>query len=66
MSKTFEIIERVGISTTSLTDAIEKVVQEANTEKSVYWFEVVEQRGRVLQDGQLEFQVTVKLGRKFN
>ena len=39
---------------------------EAHKEKAISWFEVVEHRGRVNQDDQIEFQVTVKLGRKKN
>ncbi len=64
MSKSFEIIERVGISNKSASDAIKSVVMEAHKEKSISWFEVVEHRGRVTQDDEIEFQVTVKLGRK--
>lgn len=66
MSKSFEIIERVGISYESVSDATKKAVMEANTEKGVSWFEVSEQRGRVTNDGKVEFQVTVKIGRKIN
>lgn len=66
MSKSFEIIERVGISQESITDAIKSVVLEANDEKKVAWFEVVEQRGRLSSDGKIEFQVKVKIGRKLN
>ena len=51
MSKTFEVIERVGISTEGVTEAVKEVVLEANTEKKVGWFEVIEQRGRVTSDG---------------
>ena len=64
MSKSFEIIERVGISYESSSDAIKKVVMEAKLERGVSWFEVVEQRGRVTNDDKIEFQVTVKIGRK--
>jgi len=64
MSKTFEIIERVGISTESISDAVKNVIKEANAEKPVAWFNVIEERGRVKEDGNLEFQVTVKIGRK--
>jgi flavin-binding protein dodecin len=64
MSKSFEIIERVGISIDTVSDAIKKVVMEAKTEGGVSWFEVTEQRGRVTHDDKLEFQVTVKIGRK--
>lgn len=64
MSKTFEVIERVGISTVSLEDAVREVVQEAQSEKKIGWFEVIEQRGRVTSDGKIEFQVKVRIGRK--
>jgi flavin-binding protein dodecin len=66
MSKTFEIIERVGISTESISDAIKKVILEANAEGGVSWFEVTEHRGRVTQEAAIEFQVTIKIGRKLN
>lgn len=64
MSKSFEIIERVGISTVSSSDAIKSAVLEANSEQKVGWFEVLEERGRVTQNEEVEFQVTVKIGRK--
>lgn len=64
MSTQFEIIERVGTSNESASDAIKSVVMEAHKEKAISWFEVLEQRGRVTQDDKIEYQVTVKLGRK--
>lgn len=64
MSKSFEIIERVGISTEGATEAIREVVLEANSEKKISWFEVIEQRGRVTSEGKVEFQVRVRIGRK--
>jgi flavin-binding protein dodecin len=64
MSKTFEVIERVGTSTEDVAEAVKEVVLEANTEKKVGWFEVIEQRGRVTSDGKVEFQVKVRIGRK--
>ncbi|MBI5731347.1 MAG: dodecin domain-containing protein [Ignavibacteriales bacterium] len=64
MSKTFEVIERVGISTEGVNEAIKEVILEANNEKKVGWFEVIEQRGRVTSDGKVEFQVKVRIGRK--
>jgi flavin-binding protein dodecin len=66
MSNNFEIIIRVGISTESISKAVESAVEEANKEKKVSWFEVTEQRGRLNSEGKLEFQVTVKIGRKLN
>jgi dodecin len=66
MSKSFEIIERVGISTESSSEAVKNAVLEANNDKKVAWFEVVEQRGRINSEGKVEFQVTVKIGKKLN
>jgi len=66
MSKSFEIIERVGISTESSSEAVKNAVLEANNDKNVAWFEVAEQRGRITSEGKVEFQVTVKIGRKLN
>ena len=64
MSKTFEVIDRVGISTEGVNEAIKEVVLEANNEKKIGWFEVIEQRGRVTSEGKVEFQVKVRIGRK--
>ncbi|MFC2083970.1 dodecin family protein [Bacteroidota bacterium] len=64
MSSSFEIIKRVGISNKSISDAVENVVKEANEEQKVGWFEVIEQRGRLTEDGGIEYQITVKIGRR--
>ena len=64
MSKTFEVVERVGISTEGISEAVKDAVIEANNEKKIGWFEVVEQRGRVTSEGKIEFQVKVRIGRK--
>lgn len=66
MSGTFEIVERVGVSQESIAQAVKNVVEEANSEKKVAWFEIVEQRGRVTEQGKVEFQIKVKIGRKLN
>lgn len=66
MSKTFEIIEIVGISNESSSDAVKNAVMEANKTRQVAWFHVVEERGRLTQDGKIEFQVAVKIGRKLS
>lgn len=63
MATNFEIVERVGTSTVSITDAIKSAVHDARKERAVAWFEVADVRGRVAA-GELEFQVTVKMGRK--
>lgn len=64
MAKSFEIIERVGTSFESASDAVKSVIMEAHKEGGVSWFNVIEHRGRVTQDNKVEFQVTVKIGRK--
>lgn len=66
MPNTFEVIERVGISTESIAQAVKTVVEEAHTEKKVAWFEIIEQRGRITPEGKVEFQIKVKIGRKLN
>lgn len=64
MSVTFEVVERVGVSYESSSDAIKDVVSETHKEHKVSWFEVIEERGRVADDGKVEFQVKVKIGYK--
>ena len=64
MSKTFDVVELVGISTESLSDAVKQSLESSGKEKPVSWFEITEQRGRVTQDDKIEFQVTIKIGRK--
>jgi flavin-binding protein dodecin len=64
MTKSFDIVERVGLSNNSISEAIQNAVKEANNEFKVAWFEVIEERGRITQDGKIEFQVAVKIGKK--
>lgn len=64
MSVSFKLIERVGISTVSISDAIKNALLDLNKEEKVSWFEVIEQRGRLTSNGEVEFQVTVKVGIK--
>ena len=64
MSSSYELIEVVGTSTSCSCDAVKSIVKKSNEEKPVYWFEVVEERGRVTSEGEVEFQVKVKIGRK--
>jgi len=58
----FEIVEKVGISYSSYSDAVKQIIK--NVDKQVYWFEIIEQRGRVTEDQKIEFQVVVKIGHK--
>lgn len=58
----FEIIEKVGLSNDNYSEAVKNVLTNIN--KHVYWFEVVEQRGRITKDKNIEFQVVLKIGCK--
>jgi len=64
MVKTFEIIEKVGTSKKCYCDAIEDLVKDVKKEKPIGWFEVKEIRGRVDENGAIEYQVAVKFGIK--
>lgn len=65
MSSTFfEKKTVVGISTKSISDAIEKVVKQHNSVNQISWFEVTEIRGRLTQTGEIEYQVTINIGQK--
>ena len=59
MSK-FEIIEKVGVSKQDYTEAVKNALK--GVDKKISWFEVVEQRGRLTPDGEIEFQVIIKIG----
>lgn len=58
----FEIIEKVGLSNDNYSEAVKNVLTNINN--NVYWFEVVEQRGRITKDKNIEFQVVLKIGCK--
>ncbi|MEW6300266.1 MAG: dodecin [Thermodesulfobacteriota bacterium] len=61
--KTYKLIELVGVSATSMEEAIQNAIARANqTLKNLDWFEVVEARG-LIQDGKVsQFQVKLKVG----
>lgn len=60
----FKKLELVGTSTKSMSDAITNAVARAKQmEPHLRWFEVVEQRGAVI-DGEIQYQVTISLGVK--
>lgn len=58
--KEYNIMEKVGISYTSYSDAVKQALHQFD--KNIYWFEVIEQRGRITEDKKIEFQVVVKIG----
>jgi len=61
--KTYKLIELVGVSATSIEEAIQNAISRANqTLKNLDWFEVVEARG-LIQEGKInQFQVKLKVG----
>jgi len=61
--KIYKLIELVGVSNTSVEDAIQNAISRANkTLKNLDWFEVNETRG-LIQDGKVnQFQVKLKVG----
>ena len=65
MAGTFKIIELVGVSPVSFAEAVRAAVEEAaKTVRNMWWFQVVEQRGRISEGKVSEFQVTIKVGFK--
>lgn len=65
MANTFKLIELVGISTKSFDDAAQSAVIEASkTIHDMAWFEVTEQRGKVVDGKIAEFQIKLKVAFK--
>ena len=63
MAGIYKITELVGTSPTSYADATRAAVAEAaKTLRNMEWFEVVEERGKIVDGAVAEFQVTVKIG----
>ena len=55
--------EIVGVSQTSVSDAIETAIQRATqTLRNVDWFEVGDIRGQVKEGKVAQYQVTLKVG----
>ncbi len=65
MPGTFKMIELVGTSPISFAEAVKSAVAEAaKTVRHMDWFEVVNERGRIVDGNVTEFQVTIKIGFK--
>lgn len=61
--KTYKLVEIVGTSSKSISDAISSGVERASkTLRNVDWFEVIEMRGKVDNGKVAQFQVTMKVG----
>lgn len=65
--KTYKLIELVGVSGTSIEEAVQNAISRASqTLKNLDWFEVVQARG-LIQDGKVnQFQVKLKVGFRLN
>jgi flavin-binding protein dodecin len=65
MSGTYKLVELVGCSPTSFAEAVKAAIAEASkTVRHLDWFEVVQERGKVVDGKVQEFQVTLKAGFK--
>ena len=65
MSGTYKVVEIVGTSADGFAEAVRSAVEEASkTLRHLDWFEVVQQRGRIVEGKVQEFQVTLKVGFK--
>lgn len=63
MDRVYKLVELVGTSPKSFTDAVERGVKRAaKTLHNLDWFEVTEMRGRI-EDGKVsQYQVKIKVG----
>ena len=65
MSGTYKVIELVGTSPASFAEATQSAVAEASkTVRHMDWFEVVNERGSIVDGKVAEFQVMLKVGFK--
>lgn len=65
MSTYYEKIEIVGVSSKSYEEAIQNAVGEAkNRFSELRWFEVVEFRGGINDDGGIQYQIVLKIAAK--
>jgi len=58
----FEIIERVGVSTKSISDAVQNAIDKIEGDRNIHFFEIVQQRGKVDDKRNIEFQIILKIG----
>ena len=59
----YKLLELVGTSKESVSDAIETAIKRASTTvRNIRWFEVVQVRGGVAEGQVAHYQVTLKIG----
>jgi dodecin len=62
-NKIYRKTELVGTSSVGFDDGTKRAVERAmKTLRNVTWFEIKEQRGRIMSDGEIEYQVTLEIG----
>lgn len=65
-AKTYVKTEVVGTSDSSISDAINSAITTASrTLRNLEWFEVAEVRGTIRNDRAASYQVTLKLGLRY-
>jgi flavin-binding protein dodecin len=58
----FEIIERIGVSKKSVSDAVQNAIDNIPGDRNIHFFEIVQQRGKVDDNKNIEFQVILRIG----
>ena len=59
----YKLLELTGTSTESSDDAVQRAITKASeTLRNIQWFEVIEQRGHVVEGKVAHWQVTLKVG----
>jgi dodecin len=59
----YKMIELVGTSQDSISDAIENAIERAAaTVRQLSWFEVTQMRGQITDNAIRQYQVTLKAG----
>lgn len=66
-NKTYAITEIVGTSQESISNAIENAIHTASkTLRNLDWFEMVSVRGAIAGDSVGQYQVTLKVGFRYD
>ena len=67
MERTYKQIELIGISDNNYEEAIQNAVSKASqTLHGLSWYEVIEQRGRIVDGKVVEYQVILKVAFKLD
>jgi hypothetical protein len=65
MERTYKKIELIGVSEKSYEEAIQNAISKASKSlRGLDWFEVVDQRGKVMDGKVTQFQVVLKVAFK--